>query len=251
MSLFSPNSHYYHATTKSLIIAFGSIFDGVTVEKYDAVGTKIQDYVVPIDFAPKNKWVSMINERPDFTTNQVQLTIPRMAYEISSWSPNMSRKIGFNGTSFTGNLLGGGKTKIFNPSPVDIVMNLYVMTKDNDDMFQIIEQIIPYFQPSLTINFDLLPEFGVKKDVQISLVNVQTTDSYNSSIDDQRYVESTFTFNIPMYYFGPVQSKRGVIKDAKIAVTDNKGKVENFETKVNPITANITDAHTITEKWTS
>lgn len=247
--IFQAN-HFYHQTTKSFIVAFGSLFNNISIEKYHADGSKAQTYEVPIDFAPKNKWLTMISERPDYTTNQVQMTLPRLSFEITSMRPNMSRKIGFNGTYSMGHLNAGGSTKIYNPVPYDLTVNLYAITKDNEDMLQIIEQIIPFFQPTLVLNINLLPEFNIFKDIPISLMSVDTEDSYNGSVEDQRFINTTFTFNVPLYYFGPIADKSSIIKETIVNMTTDQGSIESYDAKVNPITANKNDVHTIVEKWT-
>jgi len=215
MSLFAGN-WYSHQGTKTFITAFGSLFSDISIIKFNIDGTEGHNYTVPIDFAPKNKWFTMINERPDFTTNQVQITLPRMAFEITSMEPNMKRKIGFNGTYATGQLNNGQRTKLYNPTPIDLTVKLYALTKDNEDMFQIVEQIFPYFQPNLVMNLNLLPEFNIYKDIPVTLTDYSSSDSYTGSADEQRLVESTWTFAVPMYYYGPIADKVGVIKDVKI-----------------------------------
>ena len=250
MSLFTGN-HYYHQTTKSFITVFGSIFNDITVEKYDVDGNTVQQYEIPIDHAPKNKWLTMFSERPDYTTNQVQMTLPRLAFEILDPKINMARKIGFNGTYSIGNMNNGTRTKIFNPIPVDVTVALYAITKDNEDMLQIIEQIIPYFQPTLIVNMNLLPEFNIFKDIPISLIGYSTDDNYTGSPDEQRLVQTTFTFTAQLFYFGPIADKCAVINDVKISFNADSGKSGAYEIKVDPPTAtsNATP-HTFIESWT-
>lgn len=242
-------AYYYHQVTKQFIVAFGSLFQNIAIEKYLADGTKAQTYEVPIDFAPKNKWLTLISERPDYTNNQVQMTLPRLAFEITSMKPNMSRKIGFNGTYAMGNNKDGTRTKIYNPTPIDLTVALYAVSKDNEDMLQIIEQILPYFQSTLVMNMNLLPEYNIMKDVPISLMDIQTEDSYNGSTEDQRFINTTFIFNVPMYYYGPIMDKSSVIKDVILNINTDQGRAEVYEAKVSPITANKTDPHSIIETW--
>jgi hypothetical protein len=215
MSLFR-GQHYYYQTSKSFITAFGSIFSDIVVEKNNADGTKAQSYEVPIDYAPKNKWLIMIQERPDYTTNQVQLTLPRLAFEITNMKPAMTRKIGFNGTYSCGNNLDGSRTRIYNPVPYDLVVNLYALSRDNEDMLQIVEQIIPFFQSTLVMNINLLPEYNIFKDIPISLMDVTTSDNYTGAVDEQRLVETSFTFNVPIYFFGPIANKQNIISEVII-----------------------------------
>ena len=240
---------YYHQTLKSFITAFGAMFDGLRVQRWDGNNQPAQDYVVPCDYGPKNKWVMMIQERPDYITNQVQITMPRMAFEITKIEPNFTRKLGFNGSYMMGKNTDGSQTKIYNPVPYDLTIQMYSMTNNNDDNFQIVEQILPYFQPFLTMNINLLPEYNIYKDIPVSLIGVETTDSYTGAVDEQRYVMSTFTLTAPIYLFGPIASSSKVIKDVKLNFTgDVNGTLEE---RVSPLSAKITDVHTIIEKVTS
>jgi hypothetical protein len=249
MSMFSGN-HYYYQQTKAFVTAFGSIFNGVSIEKLNLDGTRAQLYEIPVDFSPKNKWLTMVSERPDYTSNQLQMTLPRLAFEINDMKPNMSRKIGFNGTYMIGSLNNGQKTKIPNPMPIDLTVSLYAITKDNEDMFQIIEQIVPFFQPCLVMNINLLPEFNIFKDIQISLNGWNTEDNYTGSPDEQRLIQTTFTFTVPMYYFGPISDSGSVIKEISVSLNSEKGIYETYNAKVNPPTANSSSVpHTIVESW--
>lgn len=228
MSLFQ-SAWFHHITTKGFITAFGSLFNDLSIIKYNVDGTAASNVTVPIDYAPKNKWFVMIGERPDFTTNQVQITLPRMAFEITKFDPNMKRKIGFNGTFATGVNTNGSRTKIYNPTPIDLTVKLYALTKDNEDMLQIFEQIMPYFQPTLVMNFMLLPEYNISKDIPIKLVDYEQSDSYTGNADEQRLIESTWTFDVPMYYYGPIAGSGKIITDVKIGMSiDNATKTSGW-----------------------
>ncbi len=251
MSLFQ-NTYFYNQQLKSFISAFGSLFDQMSIKRWDVNGNTIQDFKVAIDFAPKNKWVIAVTERPDFNQQQVQITLPRMAFEITQIRPATNRKLGFNGTYSVGvNSSDSSKTKIFNPTPIDLSVNLYAMTKENDEMFQIIEQILPYFNPTLTINYNILPSYNIYKDIPITLNGVETVDSYTSSVDEQRFVITTFSFSAQTYVFGPIAEKGAIIKDVKVSLGDSSSMtvMENLDTKVNPITANPGDVYVVDSNW--
>ena len=53
------------------------------------------------------------------------------------------------------------------PVPYNLDFTLYVMAKNSDDALQIVEQILPYFQPDYTITLNDMSDMGIKRDVPI------------------------------------------------------------------------------------
>jgi len=245
MSIFQ-NTPYKHDHILKFIVAFGNLFTGVTISKTDATGTKKQVYECPIEYAPKNKWISMLRERSDLNAHQVKMTLPRMAFEMVDIQYAPDRKIGVNGSYAVGEI-NGMRGKIFPPTPYDCIFELYVLTKDQNDSLQIVEQILPYFQPYMTMNYEILPEYKIFKDVPVTFQAYRTEDTYAGSPEEQRTVTTIFTFAAQMDFFGPMTATTAVIKDAIVKMGENYGKPTNItlEAKVDPITASISDSHTI------
>ena len=50
---------------------------------------------------------------------------------------------------------GSKLRKVFMPVPYNIGFELNILVKLNDDALQIVEQILPYFQPSFNVTIDL------------------------------------------------------------------------------------------------
>ncbi len=250
MTLFS--NYFYHQTTLSFLVAFGSLFDGITVQKYDGNGMKIQDYPVPIEYSPKAKWYASITERPDFTSPQVQITLPRMSFEIVDYTYNSDRKLGFNGTYLNGSNNDGSRTKIYSPSPIDLSVNLYCLTKDNVDNFQIQEQILPYFQPFLNLNYTSLPEYNISNDFQVYYNGMTVEDQYTGDVETQRMIMTTYQFKVPVNYYGPTNIGYGVIKDVTVGLgmMNPDEIVETINYAIKPISANQNQPYTIVETLT-
>ena len=55
------------------------------------------------------------------------------------------------------------------PVPYNINMQLSILAKLNEDAIQILEQILPYFQPSFNLTIDLVDIIGEKRDMPITL----------------------------------------------------------------------------------
>ena len=188
----------------------------------------------------------MLRERSDLNAHQVKMTLPRMAFEMVDIQYAPDRKIGVNGSYAVGEI-NGMRGKIFPPTPYDCIFELYVLTKDQNDSLQIVEQILPYFQPYMTMNYEILPEYKIFKDVPVTFQAYRTEDTYAGSPEEQRTVTTIFTFAAQMDFFGPMTATTAVIKDAIVKMGENYGKPTNItlEAKVDPITASISDSHTI------
>jgi len=246
MSLFG-NTPYNHQHIERFVIAFGSLFTGITVVKKDAAGKKLQSYECPIEYAPKHKWLSRVREQNDLTAPQVKMTLPRMAFEMVDIQYAPTRKIGVNGVYALGNI-NGIRGKIYPPTPYDVVFYLHVVSKqEKNDALQILEQILPYFQPYLTLNYEILPEYKIFKDVPITLQGYQVEDTFEGSPEDQRTITQIFTFSAQMDFFGPMLLNTAIIKDAFVNFGYEFGKPTNatVELKVNPTTASKNDIYTI------
>lgn len=252
MSVFS-NTPYYHKSIEALIAAFGAFFTGMRIQKFNDDGSRAQVIEVPIAYGPRNKWLERIHAQPDPANGaNVQTTVPRLAYEITDYRYDSTRKVGYKGYYNRATLENGQPTKVFNPVPYDISINLVSFTKDQGTALQILEQILPYFSPSITMSVALLPELGVMKDVPIVLKSVSTEDNYESGPDSLRTVLQTFEFLAKVDLFGPIDMKKGIIKTTLVDIGNmNEHQMELNTQAVNPLSAKETDTYTIDETWTT
>jgi len=103
---------------------------------------------------------------------------------------------------------------------------LSIMTLLNDDALQIVEQILPYFQPNYTLTIDLVDTIGEKRDVPITLESINFEDNYEGDYTTRRVLLYTLKFTAKTYLFGPVKdSTRDIIKSVSIGLAggDNSG----------------------------
>ena len=135
---------------------------------------------VPLSYAPKQKYLERIRENPDLREDtQVAIKLPRMSFEITSIAYDAQRQLAKVGNFTT--LASTGDTtkrqKFFNPVPYSINFQLNAYAKSQDDALQIVEQILPFFNPQYTLTmkpFDDYPE--IKEDIPITAVGVNFAD---------------------------------------------------------------------------
>jgi hypothetical protein len=157
--------------------------------------------------------------------------------------------------------LGDTRTKLYNPVPWDVIINLYSMTKTQEEALQILEQILPYFAPTMTLNVNLLPQFNIVKEIPLLLQGVAVEDSFEGTPQDFRNVIQTFTFAAQLDFFGPINLKTAMIKTAiadlstsldpqnEVAGPTSPEHADVYTAEVIPPTANKTDPHTVEEEW--
>ena len=107
-----------------------------------------------------------MDEKPDLR-NRVAITLPRMSFEMTNFEYDASRKVSTL-QQFQANT-GNGPVQVYMPAPYNIGIQLSIITKYQDDMLQIIEQILPYFQPHFNLSVDLVKTIGEKKDIPVIL----------------------------------------------------------------------------------
>jgi hypothetical protein len=113
------------------------------------------------------------------------------------------------------------------PVPYNVGFELSIMSKLSDDALQILEQIIPYFQPSFNITVNLISSIGEKKDIPIVLESINYSDQYEGGFDSRRILIYTLSFTAKTYLFGPVaDNPEGLIKKVDVDYYAS----ENFKT---------------------
>jgi hypothetical protein len=207
---------FYHGLTRKVIVAFGSLFSNIKIERHDNDGVLQQTVVVPLSYAPKEKWLVRIEQDPTLE-RQTYTTLPRMSFEITGMSYDPSRKMNrMNQIQCYNNSTNPAVLKQqYSPVPYNIDVSLYVLTKTQEDALQIVEQILPFFTPEFTLSISAIPNMSVNLDIPIILNSVNIQDDYDGDFQTRRFVTYTITFTLKANFFGPV-SAAGPIKTVYI-----------------------------------
>ena len=104
---------------------------------------------------------------------------------------------------------------LFMPVPYNISFELAIISKNQDDGLQILEQILPVFQPHYNLSIKLVPSMGETKDVPIVLQNIDYEDSYEGDFATRRAIIYTLQFTAKTFLYGPVTESK-IIKKANV-----------------------------------
>ena len=207
-------THFYNEGLRKLTIAFGQIFNNVIIQNTSSTGAITKRIRVPLAYAPKEKFLVRLEQQANLSQDrEVAVTLPRMGFEITGLQYDASRKI--NKMQKTIRVKSGedGKKMEYNyaPVPYNISFNLYSFTATAENGLQIIEQILPFFQPEYTVTMNVVPELDIKRDIPIILNSVNYEDTYNGEFTQRRAVIYTLSFTAKTYLYGPM-TNQGVIK---------------------------------------
>jgi len=220
--------YFYNEIFRSVIIGFGSLFNGIQVKHKDESDDTFSVIKVPLAYGPTQKFLARLKQSPDLNA-PVQLTLPRMSFEFTNLTYDSARKSTQTQQMVIKTEDGSEEKKTFLPVPYNMTITLSVYTKLNDDMLQIVEQIVPYFQPGYTLPIKFLGDFKEVINVPVVLDNIDMSDEYEGNFDTRRALIYTFTFTAKTYVFGPLKDVSGdIIKKATIGYVagSKSGKYE-------------------------
>jgi len=207
-------TYFYHEILRKTVIGFGTLFNNINIRHADASGTNFSTMKVPLAYGPMQKFLARIQQQPDLD-REIAITLPRLSFEMQGLQYDPTRKTGIAQTFLTQN--GTNAKKVYMPVPYNIAFELSIMSKLSDDALQILEQIVPYFQPSFNITINLISSIGEKKDIPIVLESINYSDQYEGGFESRRTIIYTLAFTAKTYLFGPVaDDPAGLIKKVDV-----------------------------------
>ena len=206
---------FYHETIRKIIVSFGTIFNNIQIVRKNSSGNITQSMKVPLAYGPKQKFLTRIREDASISKTTA-ITLPRIAFEIQTLSYDTTRKLNRVTKIRKTSAKGSGKLETqYMPVPYNVDLQLFVMAKSGDDALQIIEQILPFFQPEYTITVNDNLDMKQKRDVPIVLTGIDYEDNYEGDFTTRRAIIYTLSFTAIFSLYGPVSSQ-SVIKSVQV-----------------------------------
>ena len=210
-------NYFYNETVRKTVIAFGTLFNNIKIKKFASDGKSISQIKVPIAYGPIQRFIARIEQQSNFDDN-VAITLPRLSFELTSYTYDPTRKASpvqkFTMKSPNERVK---MKKMFLPVPYDIGFRLSFATKQQDDALQIIEQILPFFQPSYNVTINMLEGVEEKRDIPFTLMSTTFTDEYEGDFSTRRFIQYDLDFVSKTYFYQEVPTdENGIIKKVQI-----------------------------------
>lgn len=252
--MFNDN-HYYNKSIRNYVVLMGTLFNKVNILRPD----KTEPMVVPITYQSKEKFVAYLQNmnnaggEPNFP--ELQTILPRMSFFLRKLNYDQKRKV--NTLQYSMNTVEREGIRVYQkqlaPVPYNFEFEVCIYTRYEDDMLQIIEQILPYFQPHFNAKIKEYSIAGViDRDVYINLVECEPEEEMIGLMaDDRRHVIWNLTFDLSGFLYPQIQHAN-VIKKTIVNfvgeeenLLDDAASIYRVTNEVIPNSANSDDIYTI------
>mgnify|MGYP000010954293 CR=1 FL=1 len=248
-------NHFYNEHTRRAVSVFGTLFNNLTVLKRDGSGNALQQIKVPLSYGPRQKFLARIRQEEKLNDPRLAIKLPRMSFEITSLeydeSTRLTRgtKLNIPGTSST------SRRTMFYPSTYNLTFELSIISRHTDDALQILEQILPFFQPEYSVTVNEIDN-NFQSDMPFVLTGVNLTDDYEGEFEARRSLVYTLTFETRIKYYGPLSDSGAIIRETKTNISDVDMTTSGIpystqETTISPTDANEDDNFSINVSFDS
>jgi len=238
-------TYFYHQKIRKCVAIFGTLFNNLYVLRKDNNDNVISQIKVPLSYAPKRKYLDRIREQEDLINDtQVAVKLPRMSFEITNFAYDASRQLTKTATFNTVGTDLNNRQKFFPPVPYTINFQLNIYAKSQDDALQIVEQILPYFNPQYTVTIkpftEQYPEF--KEDIPVIIQGLAFQDDFEGQLETRRTIVYQLDFEMKVSFHGPI-TEGTIIREAinnlydmNTGLLDSDSYLETVKVTPDPLT---------------
>ena len=210
-------TQFYNQAVRKTVVSFGTLFNNIELKKV-VDGQVIETEKVPLAYGPKQKFLYRLQGNPT-DGRKVAITLPRIYFEMTGIDYDASRKTPATQKYKTVINDNGNEVRTqYVPVPYNISFEVGILCKSQDDGLQILEQILPFFQPSFSMSLKFIPDMDEVRDVAVVLNSVDFDDDWEDDFSTRRSITYTMQFTAKSYIYGPY-TKADVIRKSRIIET--------------------------------
>ena len=210
-------TQFYNQAVRKTVVAFGTLFNNIELKK-TVDGQVIETEKVPLAYGPKQKFLYRLQGNPT-DGRKVAITLPRIYFEMTGIDYDASRKTPATQKYKTVINDNGNEVRTqYVPVPYNISFEVGILCKSQDDGLQILEQILPFFQPSFSMSLKFIPDMDEVRDVAVVLNSVDFDDDWEDDFSTRRSITYSMQFTAKSYIYGPY-TKADVIRKSRIIET--------------------------------
>ena len=254
-------THFYHEKIRKSVSIFGRLFNNLYVIRKNSSGGVLNQLKVPLAYAPRMKYLERIRQNADLNSDtKVALKLPRMSFEITSFNYDNTRQLTKTSKFSSGGTTRETRQKFNAPVPYNINFQLNIYAKNQDDALQLVEQILPTFNPQYTLTIKPFPnEYPTfKEDIPIIIQSLTFSDDFEGPMEARRTIIYTLDFEMKVSFYGAIAESdiiRKSIADVSFigaGLADSDIAIERLTVEPDPLTTiGLPDSdYGFSETWT-
>lgn len=232
--------HYHYNLIKKTIIQFLDMFSSIRIARFDNDTGEIISYIkVPLKFAPKTKNFYWVEKRDAEGRRIRDKILPIIGVNMTDTEFDSNRLTNKHHKLNSNRRQNLDVKKYSNLSPYNFTFEMRIIAQYMIDITQIIEQILPYFDPTAYIRITI-PELdidvngnGYPLDLKVLLESSTQEATLDIAEDEHRTVEWNITFRI-----------EGYLSQKAFSVPVIKKVIQEYYTETNALSANVTTTTT-------
>lgn len=201
---YSPN------VIRSVTLGLADMFNDIYVRRFDSdFITVVKEIHVPLHIAPKTK--EYYERKENYTSDgglRYYQQVPAMALVFGGMSYAQQRVVSPNDERWwpypVDNSIAPDYYKDYSPVPYDLNYELRIRTESMEDYIQIIEQILPFFNPSLTLRMREIPFLNIARNIRVNLDSSSIEIPQELSGSDMNQLDGTLSLTCEAYLYRPV-----------------------------------------------
>lgn len=215
--------YFYHQVIRKVVVAFGTLFNNIHIARYDSSGNEVERIKVPIGYGPQQKFIRRLNRiGRDFEERNIKYEnyLPRISFEMQQLTYDSARKLSTLNQTVSA-FSNSSMKRRYERVPYNIDFQLGIMAKNTEDALQIVEQILPYFQPDYTVTI-IMNETDPRVDVPFVFKSATLSEGSDGSYDNYDMRKVTYVnmvFTAKFYLYGPVREAK-IITGSEINIFD-------------------------------
>lgn len=237
--------HFYNKSIRKYVILMQQLFSNIVVDR----GPR-GFHQVPITYASKEKYraalESMVND-PNLA--KIEGVLPRISLHLVNLVYDATRATNVSNRQLqrSFNEDRPALNSQFNPVPYDFYFEMGIFTRHQDDVFQIVEQICPYFRPHFTCMIKELDENELvidKRDIPIVLETIQPQEEFEGPGPILRRIEWTLSFKVKGWLYPATNSQFGEIRTIYLNFNNDERELMVIQAEREPVSNSCSVAWT-------
>jgi len=196
------NTTEKYSLTRKYLLAFCDLFLDLYVIRYDDNLSELSYQRAPLILPYSEKWyayqrnIHLVRDNMNESAlYEIARTLP--AIHVGEISLNRSTENQHNKFE----MLNRNSKKAYTPIPYELSITLTIMTKLLDDNFMILEQILPAFAPSKSININPLDGYQEDESIPVFLEGISSTMPFELEMENERVISTTLDFKMKVNYY--------------------------------------------------